>query len=77
MHHNALVIVACRSAAADGSALQAVTIEHGMHRALRGYADIAGEPPDQELPNLPGAQCGLSFLVATIVSSIWSGSWLA
>ena len=41
------------AAAVFGSFDQPVPVEHGMDRALGGDADIAGQPPDQELSDLP------------------------
>ena len=56
---------------------QAVTVEHGMDRALGRNAHVAIQPPDQELAILRAPQCGLSRLRTTIRLSICCGSWLA
>src|SRR5690606_40478156 len=37
-----------------GSLHEAVAVEHGMNRARRRDANIAGHPPDQQLADFPG-----------------------
>lgn len=58
------------AASLAGAADESVTVEHRMHRALGSHAHVAGQPTHQKLAYLPGAPCGLSFLVFMTVRSI-------
>ena len=60
-----------------GAAYQTAAVEHRVHRRSGRHAHVAGQPANQQFPDLAGAQCGFSRLVSMISRSIWSGNWLA
>jgi hypothetical protein len=48
-----------------------------MDGAFGGRAHMAGQPAQEEFPDLAGAACGLLRLRLTISLSTWPVSWLA
>ena len=67
VHHRSLGAAARDSgvgpiAPGPGALDQTVAVEHRVHRALGRDPDIAGQPPHQELADLPGAPVRLVAL---------------